>query len=655
MFSLLAICPFLSFSEERADLKVVVTATRDEKSITEVPADITVIKGEQLEHRSVVQALENFAGVSVSTFNGNSSQAVVSMRGFGENSHGRVLVLVDGIRQNNPDMSGTDWISIPSSAIDRIEIMQGGSSVLYGSNAVAGVISIFTKKASPEKKGTAHAEASVTSFGGHSEKWYVSGGGEKLAVSLSGNVENSEGWRDRSAYDLKQLSSGLSYNGEKLDGAAYLSFFSSEYEMPGASLKDMYDKDPKKAANYFDEAALSGFSASVSMDYSASEQFKLKFTGGWRHKENESDMESWFSWTDTEIDSLYLSPSAVITFSKDSFKDTLTLGADFYSDTLVSVGYGDRGRNTELRDNEVSKLSGGFFALNELRLLDDSLTLMLGARVDRETLKGNFGAASLAEDDETTFTPVSVTAGINYLFPDTSNAYFRYDRVYRTPFTDEQVNYQGYGEGFNSELDPEYGHSFEAGLNYNGIRTLSLGLSGYLLFMKDEIAYSNINFKNENLNDTLHYGLNAKGVFSPAGYFSVTANYSWNVAEFMAGEYDGNRVPLVPEHKFVLMPQVDFPWGLSLAADLVYTGKYYIGQDYANDLDSCDSHFLTGLTVRYRFSGPCNASLYARVNNLFDVEYASSAYVGYDSMYNPVESYYAGAGREIVLGGSLSY
>lgn len=654
MVSLFLFCSFLCIASEKADIQVVVTAARDEKKITEVPADITVISSKQLENRTIVQALETFGGVTVTSFNGNSSQASVSMRGFGENSHGRVLVLVDGIRQNNPDMSGTDWLSLPASAVERIEIMRGGASVLYGNNAVAGVISIFTRRADRNKSVAADAEASVTSFGGHSERWYVSGGGEKLSLYLSGTGESSEGWRDRSGFSLRQLSTALSYSDEKCDAGMNLSFFTTDYEMPGALLKEKYDEDPKQAAYFFDEAEMTGFSAAAHITHETTDMLKLKLTGGFKHKENGTDMESWFSWTDTDTNSLYVSPSVILTFNQDSFTNILTLGGDFHSDRLRSRGFNDRARENETWDNDVTKLSGGIFALNELKLLDETLTLTFGIRGEREQIESDFGSASTAEDDEEIFTPVSMTAGINYLFPDCSNAYFRYDRVYRTPFTDEQVSYQGYGEGFNSSLEPEYGHSFELGFNFNGISWLSLGASGYVLAMKDEIAYNGITFRNENMNDTIHYGINAEASLT-AGFFTLDAGYSRNVAEFTAGEHDGNRVPLVPEHRFSLVPEISLPYGFSVSSDIIYTGKYYIGQDYDNSMDENDSHIITGLTVKYSCEGKYKGTLFARVNNLFDVEYATAAYVGYDSMYNPTESFYSGPGREFVFGGSLSY
>ena len=180
---LAAFCCFAQDAE--GDIQIVVTAAREEQKITDVPADIIVINREQLKHRTVAEALETYAGLTFASYNGNSSQSTVTMRGFGENSHGRIMVLVDGIKQNNPDMSGIDWIALPSSAIERIEVMQGGASALYGSGAVAGVINIITRTPAKDKAIAVDAEASIHSFNGFDDRFYISSGGKHLSFSLS--------------------------------------------------------------------------------------------------------------------------------------------------------------------------------------------------------------------------------------------------------------------------------------------------------------------------------------------------------------------------------------------------------------------------------------------------------------------------------------
>ena len=90
----------------------------------------------------------------------------MDIRGFGETGPLNTLVLVDGRRVNEIDLSGVDWTQIPLDQVERIEIVRGSGSVLYGDNAVGGVINIITKK--PEKPLSARVEGVIGSY--HSEQ-----------------------------------------------------------------------------------------------------------------------------------------------------------------------------------------------------------------------------------------------------------------------------------------------------------------------------------------------------------------------------------------------------------------------------------------------------------------------------------------------------
>ena len=109
--------------EEQSDIEVIVTASRVEESAAEVPAYVTVITAEELTasgQTTLVDALDGLAGIHFRSSSSNAAQAEISMRGFGENSHGRVLVLLDGRRLNRPDMASINWLEIPVENIERV-------------------------------------------------------------------------------------------------------------------------------------------------------------------------------------------------------------------------------------------------------------------------------------------------------------------------------------------------------------------------------------------------------------------------------------------------------------------------------------------------------------------------------------------------------
>jgi vitamin B12 transporter len=139
---------------------VVVTATRLPTVLAQVPGTVTVITGEELRQRNirfVAEALRLVPGVSVVQSAGPGGLTSVFIRG-GESDY--VQVLIDGVHAN--DAGGAfNWAHLRADDVDRIEIVRGPASVLYGSDAVTGVVQIFTRAG-----GTPRIEASAATHRG---------------------------------------------------------------------------------------------------------------------------------------------------------------------------------------------------------------------------------------------------------------------------------------------------------------------------------------------------------------------------------------------------------------------------------------------------------------------------------------------------------
>jgi len=124
--------------------KTVITATRTEKNILEVPIRTEVVTEEEIKKnraKNLKEALEYIPGLFFTESHGKKGQ-VVSIQGFNSD---RILVLVNGERQTTPTGSSIDLTQIKTTDIDRIEIVKGASSALYGSEAMGGVINVITK------------------------------------------------------------------------------------------------------------------------------------------------------------------------------------------------------------------------------------------------------------------------------------------------------------------------------------------------------------------------------------------------------------------------------------------------------------------------------------------------------------------------------
>ncbi|MCB1569326.1 MAG: TonB-dependent receptor plug domain-containing protein, partial [Xanthomonadales bacterium] len=142
--------------------KVVVTAAGFEQKITDAPASISVITGEDLEKRpylTLIDAVRDLEGVDVGETSDKTGQKTISLRGMGSDY---TLILIDGRRQNNHgdiypnNFGGNQFNHIPPlDMIERIEVIRGPASTLYGADALGGVINIITRKVSERWTGSA--------------------------------------------------------------------------------------------------------------------------------------------------------------------------------------------------------------------------------------------------------------------------------------------------------------------------------------------------------------------------------------------------------------------------------------------------------------------------------------------------------------------
>ena len=162
--------------------EIVVTGTRTEEFVNRIPANVTVIDRARIEDsnaKNISDILRSEEGIVVRDLIGNGKTAIVDLRGFGEAAASNTLVLLDGRRVNAVDLSGTDWTQIPLEQVERIEIIRGTGSVLYGDNAVGGVINIITR--TPSEKWAFSAGSTLGSYSRNMDQFSISGGQGKIA------------------------------------------------------------------------------------------------------------------------------------------------------------------------------------------------------------------------------------------------------------------------------------------------------------------------------------------------------------------------------------------------------------------------------------------------------------------------------------------
>jgi iron complex outermembrane receptor protein len=182
-----------------------------------VGASTTVITAEDIAHSPVQTLPEIIAqvpGVQLTSLFGavNGAKTSVDLRGFGAFATANTLVLINGRRLNDIDMAQVDYSTIPLNAIERIEITKGNSgAVLYGDNAVGGVINIVTKTGTGGPPAAMRFEGGAGSFNQRLGSISTSVNAGPWSTSFYGYAIKSDGYRDNNALDQRSGIGNINY------------------------------------------------------------------------------------------------------------------------------------------------------------------------------------------------------------------------------------------------------------------------------------------------------------------------------------------------------------------------------------------------------------------------------------------------------------
>jgi vitamin B12 transporter len=248
--------------------EVVVTADREPEPISRTGSSISVVKGETLATSnpgSLVDALRTVPGLDISESGGPGSTTNIRLRGA---NTGQTLVMIDGIRINDPTAASGDFdfAMFAPSAIERIEVLKGPQSALYGSDAMGGVVNIITKKGSGPAQfnvrteggsyGTAVTNGSVTGSSGPWSYAVTGGGQHSNGFSRFGYripaLETKYGPLERDGFDRVGGSARFGYDageGVRLEAGTLSSFTRSAYDQSTGTFPDT----PSSATRQLDQ------------------------------------------------------------------------------------------------------------------------------------------------------------------------------------------------------------------------------------------------------------------------------------------------------------------------------------------------------------------------------------------------------------------
>jgi iron complex outermembrane recepter protein len=635
--------------------RIVVTATRSEEDIKDAPGSITVITRQEIESskvKTIPDMLRAEAGIAVKEFSaGNAKQANIDIRGFGEGGVSNVLVMVDGRRVTQIDLSGTDWAQIPLSEVERIEVIRGAASVFYGDNACGGVVNIITK--SGGGKPALKIAQEIGSYASYTSKAEASGRFKEIDYYSLARYYESAGYRNNN--DIKAKDFGLKLGGvasDILSAKLSLGYHRDTYGLPGA-LNDFQLNTLGRRATVFplDDAETEDYFGNLTLESDFKEWGKIAADLSARVRQAKSNYMSSFPWqTDNYITTFGLTPKYILDNRFLSRGNKLTVGFDYYE---AQDHIKDGQPNAENNVIVISKRSTGAYIFDQFKLTD-ALTLSPGyryehARYNFEQISAVVNQQSLQRD----FSEQVLTAGANYGYDQKdSSLFFNFSQSFRFPLVDEffSSGFPGFGGGgLDTGLSPQTADNYEAGVRHNFNRTTSIDAALFLMDFKNEIYFNPFTFKNSNYSRTRHQGFECEGKTRLWNRVNLFANYAYTDARFVKEAYGGNKIPAVPQHKWSAGFDVDLYRDFNFSLVTNYVGEMYFISDIGNAFPRMAAYTTVDIRLSYAKDG---FSAYAGVNNLFDEEY--SEYGAISTMSN-TKNYYPSPTRNFIIGAAVKF
>jgi len=647
--------------------EVVVTATRDQEEVRKVPAHVTVVTEKEIRDSgatSLVEILDRQEGVQFRSYSSQDPLSVIDLRGMGgDNPYGKVQIQLNGRRLNRPDMASVNWFQIPLSQVERIEIVRGAGSVLHGDSAVAGVINIITKRG--EGKPLFRLSAVAGGYGLHSEEAGVSGSTGKWSYGVSGGNYFSLGYRERSTVSSQGADLDLGYDAsDRLSLSFGASFKRTQYELPGNLTEaemavDRRQYQPARPA-YWTSASSEDDGTDRQTDLNLRADLllgdfgrgEIGFSTGF--KEVTVDMASWSSFNNYSIQTYAVTPKYILEKTVFGRNNKLTAGIDYYKEPFKMDRYETRERTRKLGAVDLERQTVGYYLRDEFQIFDP-LILTGGYRWEEANISGNSLTLPGTVDFDTkkTHRGDAHELGLTYLIGEKSKVFAKYATAYRLPFIDEQASYYGWGNGFLADLEKEKAKTMEWGTSLNPWKNLTVGLTLFRIDMENEITWNNATYRNENLDETRHQGVEATFSYLWEKRFKIYGSYTYHEATYRAVPYDGKELPLVPNHVVKLGAEWYLPADFVLRPEIRLVSDAYLSGDSDNTGEKLSAYQVCDLFLFYRpVVGRTKISVFAGVENLTDELYATTGVKG--TAFSP-QTYYPMSERTFKCGISFEF
>ena len=597
---------------------ITVTATRAPLTLDEIPSSVAVLDKEAVDRAQDIgftELLLRSPGISASRNGGYGTSTSLRVRGA-ESEHS--VVVIDGVKLNDPSSTGGgfNFANLLAGDIDRIEVLRGPQSILWGSQAIGGVINIVTASPEKELEGSFDLEA-----------------GSRETVSARAAIGGRTGPLSWRLGGQRFTTDGISSHAKALGGVERDGYRNSN--VSGRAELALADNVSAEVRGYYSSGRVEfdGFNTD-SNDVGLNKEFVgyagLNFNlAGGRFRNRVA-----YAYTDTNRDNFNPERARPQSFEADGKNKRWEYQGSFDVSDRITAIFGVENERSNFRSRSPSAslampLPGFVRGKAEITSFYGQLSV--------EPIGGLTLNGGVRHDDHNRYGGQTLfAAGGVWRLPTGTVLRASYGEGFKAPGL-----YQLFSEYGNVGLDPEEAHGWEAGIEQQLFdRKLLVGATWFDRKTTNQIIYNGCSSPTTdpmcfvpgsslpaprfgyylNVARSEAHGLEGAAALTLGG-LTVDGNYSWIVAEDRSegSAHFGNWLPRRPRHSANASASYAFGFGLELGAALRWSGKSY---DNASNAQRLDDYTLVDLRAEVALSDA--VKLFARAENLFDEQYMTA-------------------------------
>jgi iron complex outermembrane recepter protein len=650
----------------RLDIDVLVTAPRIEVPIKDNPAATTVVTEETLRTMprriAADEALQIVPGVKVDN-QANGERVHLSIRGQGlltERGIRGIKVVLDGLPLNDPTGFAPDLFDVDWATVQRIEVLRGSTSALFGGGSSGGVINISTRdgSAGPVKGSASFDYGSYAFF-----KPFAEAGGTagrvNYRVSASGN--SGDGYRQHTTFDALNLYGKFRVDASPSTKLTFVVAGTHYYNDNAEGLNLTWLAEDRTQANpdalTYNEGQKTGrVTTGMSGRTKFSDAQDLSYAVYYRHT------KWWESVPSSVQHRSYDTPGGNVQYtlhtSGQSVKNHLSLGTDVDFQAIDEFRHPNLGNAVEgpelLTDQAIAQRGVGVYLLDRVEF-SPTWGATLGLRYDdiHNQLTDNLKAGGVDLSGEASFSKTTGRVGVSFNPRPDIGFYGSWGQGFLPPATEELANNPDHQGGFNVSLVPATSVGEEFGVR-GGVKGLAYDVAFFYLTTENDFGRYRVPGRPletfyGNFGASRRYGLETSLGYFPMPRLALRLAYTFNdflytdVSNSLFGSFTNVVMPNAPRHQVAFDGEYLVKGRFAVGLNVFGQSMWYVDPSNAA---SVDGFVLVNPRVSYRFGGASyRGELIFTVKNLFGTEYIAFTEPDPDG-----NSYQPGPTREFFVG-----